>query len=418
MKLILMAVTVAVCLGATPAAHAKVNDESMFNHSFFGQKVITAEGTALLAGDMNLDSGYELAERMAKSSAAKQFGEYYEVVREVDDVTGEIKEVVVSVNAAIMKYQVVSRKVDTVDGNIVLSVVIEATADEKDLSAALNRYYQNKEGQKDIDLMSEQVAGLQNKVSAQESLIKRLLSGQYLGDHKQVALIQSDLAVDLEDYSTKLNSIKSALVVDGSSVVQSYREGFIYDGREKYVSMLRQYFDNVDIVLLEMTEPNYLNDTQETLLRVRMTSDLHITTKMFERLELEKVSRRLRNPVYTDYVEVMKSNPTAAFVYDYNVDLVVVIDGVRLVLPIIKSYSDRGGVYPDGIYFNQKFTDADDLFHVNFTKEHEAQVDSFFDGLTYTSALGSNVVVEYQLVLTEISSNKVFDINADFQVIK
>lgn len=403
-------------LGFSVSVCAQINDVGVFQQGVFGQKIIESEGEVLLTSSLNLEEGYSLAEQLAKSNAAKLFGEYYEVVREVDDVTGEIKEVVVSVNAAIMKYEVVSRKAEALDGNIVLKVAIKATVDKKDLSAALNRYYQNEQSKKDVELMSEQVVVLQNKLAEQALVIERLM-----GDSKtsiahsnsdEIDLLQKSFARQFVDYDSKLASIKKALLyVDGGSVASDYTEGKIENGRAKYISLLKQNYADAKVTFNQTTRPDYLEKNQVTDITVNFSGHRYHFNYLFKDMRLIVAHRGLGSPDYSGYVEVPGTYPSAEFVYDYNLDLVVTINGKDLDLPIIKSYYDRTGVTPKGVYFAQRFSERDNLRSVNVSFSHQRKINNFFDNMSVVSPLGQDLSIYYRFVLSEISTGNRFEID-------
>lgn len=403
-------------LGFSVPVCAQINDVGMFQQGVFGQKIIESNGEVLLTPNLNLEDGYLLAEKLAKSNAAKLFGEYYEVVREVDDATGEIKEVVVSVNAAIMKYEVVSRKAETIDGNIVLKVAIKATADKKDLNAALNRYYQNEQSKKDVVLMSEHVVALQNKLAEQTLVIERLMEDSKTSiahnNNDKIDVLQKSFAKQFVDYDSKLASIKKALLyVDGDSVASDYMEGKIEDGRAKYINLLKQNYADTKVTFRQTTKPDYLEKNQVTDITVNFSGSKYYFNYLFKDMRLMVAHRGLSSPNYSGYVEVPGTYPSAEFVYDYNLDLVVTINGKDSTLPIIKSYYGRTGHIAKGVYFAQRFNERDNLRNVNVSFNHKRKINSFFDNMSVVSPLGQDISIYYRFILTEISSGKQFEID-------
>ncbi len=411
------AILLGLSLSVSAPVSATVNDIGMFQQGSFGQKVIESEGEVVLTPNLNLEEGYLLAEKLAKSNAAKLFGEYYEVVREVDDTTGEIKEVVVSVNAAIMKYEVVSKAAETIDGSIVLKVVIKATADKKDLSAALNRYYQNEKSKKDVGLMSAQVIQLQNKLAEQRLVIERLMADSEVsptnGNKAKIDALQKSFNKQLKDYDHKLAFIKKALLyVDGDAVASDYIDGQIQDGRAKYIDLIKQNYAETKVTFRQSTKPDYLQKNQVTDVTVQLSGYKYRFDYMFKDMRLLKLHTGLSSPDYTGYVEVPGDYPSAAVVYDYDLDLVVTINGEDIPLPIIKSYYDRTGTISKGIYFAQRFKEREHLYSTKVSMFHRKEIDKFFDKMVITSPIGQDHSLYYRFVLTELSTGKQFEIDA------
>lgn len=415
MRLAILSAAFFVGLGVSLPASGQVNDSGVFDHNLFSQKTIESHGEVLLTPKLNLDEGYLMAEKLAKSNAAKLFGEYYEVVREVDDQTGDIKEVVVSVNAAIMKYEVVSKSASTIDGNIVLRVDIKATADKKDLSAALNRYYENEQSKNNVRDMSEKVVELQDKLFEQELMIKRLMldakNASGLKSSVDIAELQANYTNQFKDYDYQLKSLKEALLfVDGSEIEGDYKEQKISGGREKYIQLLREKYAKTYLYISQTTKPSFLDKTQVTEIKVKLSGYEDGFDYLFKELVLRPVYRGLQSPRYSGYVEVSPSNPVSEVVYDYDLDLVVTINGVDVSLPIIKSYVNRNGYNPKGMYFNQQFKEPKHLYHRLISHKHKKSIDDFFDKMKFSSPLGQDISVYYRLVLTELSTGKVIDI--------
>ncbi|MDP2565813.1 hypothetical protein [Pseudoalteromonas marina] len=415
MRLAILSAAFFVGLGVSLPVSGQINDSGVFDHNLFSQKTIESHGEVLLTPKLNLDEGYLMAEKLAKSNAAKLFGEYYEVVREVDDQTGDIKEVVVSVNAAIMKYEVVSKSASTIDGNIVLRVDIKATADKKDLSAALNRYYENEQSKNNVRNMSEKVVELQDKLFEQELMIKRLMldakNASGLKSSVDIAELQANYTNQFKDYDYQLKSLKEALLfVDGSEIEGDYKEQKISGGREKYIQLLREKYAKTYLYISQTTKPSFLDKTQVTEIKVKLSGYEDGFDYLFKELVLRPVYRGLQSPRYSGYVEVSPSNPVSEVVYDYDLDLVVTINGVDVSLPIIKSYVNRNGYNPKGMYFNQQFNEPKHLHHRLISHKHKKSIDDFFDKMKFSSPLGQDISVYYRLVLTELSTGKVIDI--------
>lgn len=189
---------------------------------------ILVEGVFAVTEQVPITQAYEQAEKLAKASAAKQIGQYYEVVSFTDTGTGKRKEYTASVSAGNLQYEVVSRRLELLGEEQIAVVKIQASYDLVDLHKSLERFIENQDMKSRLDTASSHLSQLSGKISTQELLIEKLEEAQaalFLINNESQSVIQTKQR-QIEKLQTELLNVQASLVKD-SDVFFSTVDAFL-----------------------------------------------------------------------------------------------------------------------------------------------------------------------------------------------
>jgi len=208
------------------------------HNSMFEKKDIVGVGEQVLQFNQTLDEAFNLAEKMAKAVVAKKYGIYFEKVEMKDALTGEIKETISSVNAAILKYEVVRKETTVVRGEVVAIVEIKAKYEPVKLKEAMDRFYENKKIKGEVSKIAKQLSDVNKELEEKEILLRELQKinkssdGVLKKSNSQVASHKKEVARLKLLLANKNKSITEKVDLFDKTV-ESLRESvFFYSGKD------------------------------------------------------------------------------------------------------------------------------------------------------------------------------------------
>jgi hypothetical protein len=270
----LMNILLCIFLALTLSSFSVRSTESLSlavtgHDSLFQQDNVSGVGEQVLLSHLTLDEAYGLAEKMAKVVVVKKYGHYFEKIEMKDSVTGEVKEVVSSVSAAIMKYEVVRRETRIVNGEIVAVVEIKAKYEPVELRQAMDRFYENKEVKDEVLKINKQLADVEEELFAKDLLVVELqkfkdaagastsrTDAQIKRDKKEIKHLRDrlnnkhlDIAKKLRLFDKAIVSLKESVTfIDGQSLVAQANKtkSKVEQLEDGYVALLKQTINSLN----------------------------------------------------------------------------------------------------------------------------------------------------------------------------
>jgi hypothetical protein len=185
--------------------------------------IVVGEGEYIVQEFDTLGGAYLKAENLAKVDASKKVGQYFEVVNLTDSSTKERKEVVTSIAASISSYTIKSKDLVTINEQIIVKVVVEASASRTQLDKALKRYLSSAEYKAEILKLKNNTALLELAIQSKDEIIAQLSS-------------ISEKNIDTSKIKKKLyfvnKEISDLSVLFGASISKAHRLSEFIDGEQ------------------------------------------------------------------------------------------------------------------------------------------------------------------------------------------
>lgn len=315
-------------------------------------EVVIGRGEIVMSDDMTIKDAYDQAEVLAKIDASKQIGEYFEVLRVADSKSGDIKEVISSVNATVMKYQVVSKSLDSRGLETVAVVVIETKADSADLDMAMSRYYDNQQYKDEIEQAQSKLKAVEIQLLEQARLVKKiaelesaLMSASTGGViPSDVARLQNLLAVNKRNVSkavlefkrvTVLKRLDRVVVVDIDAAKKAAEVKLVNDNikKEAYRKSIEALIDAYTVKPIVKVQYDLGSNT------TRLQTDVHIELDKYNSAAMRFEGQFVAND--TGFSSKRK-DVRAPFIYDareehlnYALYLVIDVGGYKHDIPLV-----------------------------------------------------------------------------------
>ncbi|AWB56233.1 hypothetical protein [Colwellia sp. Arc7-D] len=227
--------------------------------------IVLGEGEYTLQGRETINEAYSIAENLAKVDASKKLGQYFEVINLTDSITKERKEVVTSIAASISQYSIKSKQALSNKDQIIVKVIVEASASRVQLDQALERYINSTNYKKEILELKKTTALLELAIKSKDKIINQLNSASV--KNLDTTKLQKRLYFANKEFSDLTNifsaSIKKAhrlsVFIDGDEVV-SHAKKFMEEVKKadvEYITRLSSFLDkfNYDLFVDKKIDP-------------------------------------------------------------------------------------------------------------------------------------------------------------------
>ncbi len=368
MKTIYMLAVLLLCLMQTAEARPARTTQT--------ETTVTGVGEAAHLKSDGDDDAFKRAEQAALADASTKIGTYMEVLNVTNSATGQSDQVVASIAASILSYEVTSHTTTEVGNERVTRVEVLAKVNEQDVRSAMQRYLQSASYREALRDLEKQNEALLDSMQAQRVIIDALAS-----TNSSLSLASEEARSELSariEYLQKRLSDETTHLGDVAKLFMETRASVPKDISEVNQSRLSAIAEK-DRFLLEQHEAEYysalnkvMNDYMKTSIRPRVQVNAHtgkteVVIHGFWYIQKEGVEMLLSpsehttssdKPPGSDREPDFTSQRLTGEAYDrvrlkYAVDLVVTVNGKEIIRPVLApATSPRETLTPYCEYFS------------------------------------------------------------------
>lgn len=236
---------------------------------------LTVTSRFVLSSTDTPDQAYESAIGIAKLEAAQQVGQYFEVVKLTDTESGDTKEFLASVSAANLKYEVIKKELELIDGEPVAVVTIKASYSQSDMKGSLERFMANQQIRDELLKTQREMNELEDSLKVQDETLSAL--------RHSYALLESSSVKDgknLESLNAEIKHLKKRLALGRSNIK---RDSAAFQKSIERLNVTVETFDSSSLIApyksavmeAKKGEQDYVNGLKRLILSIDNKSTMN-----------------------------------------------------------------------------------------------------------------------------------------------